>query len=157
MDIRKDNLKTLWFEDKAGNCVGEPDFKNEHTVPKKAVYQVTIFPTELTTTYLKLTPEEGEEIGSRKVYSGTSSWPEDLVLAIANSDDYFSLSEAIIIAGTSCERCMNVLAFEYGLDWGYAEGSEEWGKTNTSCQFCEGIIVGKAENTPFLSERDDSE
>ena len=156
MDIRKDNLKTLWFEDKDGNCVGEPYFKNEPTVPKKAVYQVTRFPTELTTTCLKLTPEEGEEIGSRKVYSGTSSWPEDLVLAIANSGDY-SLSASIIIAATSCERCMNVLAHKYGLDWGYAEGSEEWRKTNTSCQFCEGIIVGKAENTPFLSERDDSE
>ena len=32
---------------------------------------------------------------------------------------------------------MNVLADKYGLDWGYEEGSEEWKKTGTSCQFCE--------------------
>ena len=57
-------------------------------------------------------------------------------MAIANSGDY-SLTEAIIIAATSCERCMNVLALKYGLNWGYEEGSEEWEKVGTSCQFCE--------------------
>ena len=190
MDIRKKDLKTLWFEDENGYCVGEPDFKSEPNVPKNATYQVSRFPTELTTTHLKLTkqgevdncdhpqkyieatdgwvegmygrkcnkcggtqvkkeghhwPEKWDGTGSREVCSGTSSWPEDLALAIANSDDYFSLSEAIIIVGTSCERCMNALAFEYGLDWGYEEGSEEWEKTNTSCQFCEGSNVGSQE------------
>ena len=187
MDIRKDDLKTLWFEDKDGNCIGEPDFKSEPTVPNNTKYQVSRFPNELTTRCVKLIhqedvdkcnhpkkhirktdgwvdgilgrectlcggtqnrrvknpwPEKWEGSNSHEVYSGTSSWPEDLALAIANSDDYFSLSEAIIIAATSCERCMNALASEYGLDWGYEEGSEEWEKTNTSCQFCKRTIVG---------------
>ena len=186
MDIRKDNLKTLWYEDADGNYISEPEFKNKPTVPDKAVYQVSRFPTELTETCLKITkqeevdncdhprkdiretdgwsegiygikcnkcggtqiriegqpwPEEWDGTGSREVYSGTSSWPEDLALAIANSGDY-SLSTSITIAATSCERCMNVLAHKYELEWGYEEGSEDWKKTNTSCQFCEGIIVG---------------
>ena len=186
MDIRKGNLRTLWYEDTDGNIICSPYFEGEPTIPEKAVYQVSRFPTELTETCLEITeqeevdncdhlrkyiretcgwiegvkgrkcnkcggtqirmerqpwPEEWEGTGSREIYSATSSWSEDLVLAIANSGDY-SLSASIIIAATSCERCMNVLAHKYGLDWGYEEGSEDWKKTNTSCQFCEGTIVG---------------
>ena len=63
-------------------------------------------------------------------------WSDDLALSIANNSEY-SLSEAIIISATSCERCMNSLAHKYGLDWGYEEYSEEWQKTGTSCSFCE--------------------
>ena len=80
--------------------------------------------------------KEWNASGSREVYSIDSSWSEDLALALANSGDY-TLSEAIIIAAKSCERCMNVLANKYGLDWGYDEGSEKWNKCGTSCEFCE--------------------
>jgi hypothetical protein len=73
--------------------------------------------------------------GSREVFAFNSGWNDDLALAIANSGDY-TLSEAIIIAARSCERCMNALAHKYGLDWGYEEGSEEWKKCGTSCDFC---------------------
>jgi len=73
--------------------------------------------------------------GSREVISFNSSWSEDLVLALVNSGDY-TLSESIIISANSCERCMNALAYKYGLDWGYKEGSEEWEKCGTSCEFC---------------------
>ena len=83
-----------------------------------------------------LWPKKWTGGGSKTIVSFNSSWSEDLVLSIANSGDY-SLSEAIIIAATFCERCMNVLAYKYGLDWGYEEGSKEWQGVGTSCQFCE--------------------
>ena len=80
-------------------------------------------------------PEEWRVYGSRELFSGDSTWPEDLVLSMANSKDY-SLSESILIAGDCCERCMNALAFKYGLTWGYEENSEEWKKSKTCCEFC---------------------
>lgn len=62
---------------------------------------------------------------------------EDVILAMANSGDY-TLSEAIILYATSCERCANALIYKYlnGAD-GYEEYSEEWKKCNTSCKYCE--------------------
>lgn len=61
---------------------------------------------------------------------------EDVILAMANSGDY-TLSEAIVVFANACERCMNVLAYNYtnGSD-GYAEYSDEWKKANTECNFC---------------------
>jgi hypothetical protein len=80
-------------------------------------------------------PEKWDAYGSRSVGEGHSSWSEDLVLAMANSGD-FSLSESILIAANACERCMNALAHEYGLDWGYPEFGPEWKKSATECDFC---------------------
>ncbi len=61
---------------------------------------------------------------------------EDVILAMVHSGDY-TLSEAIVVYGSACERCMNVLLYKYsdGKD-GYEEYSDEWKKCNTECQFC---------------------
>jgi hypothetical protein len=59
-----------------------------------------------------------------------------LVLALVESGD-FTLDEAIIFAAEACERCTNSAANDYGLEWGYPEGSNEWEQTHTSCEFCE--------------------
>jgi len=75
---------------------------------------------------------------SYQIAAGESTWSEDLALAIANSGDY-RLGDAILISANSCERCMNALAYQYGLTWGYPEYSEEWKKCNTSCDFCSNI------------------
>ena len=48
-----------------------------------------------------------------------SSHPEDLVLGLVKKG--LTLSESILVSATSCERCMNVLAHECGIEWGYAE------------------------------------
>lgn len=80
-------------------------------------------------------PRKWEGYGSRSYFEGHSGWNESLVMAIAKSGDY-TLCESIIIAASSCERCMNSLAHKYGLDWGYEERSEEWEKCGTVCQFC---------------------
>lgn len=75
--------------------------------------------------------------GSRDMMVMNMSWSEDLVKAMADSG--ISLRKAIILAATACERCMNALAHEFGLDWGYPEFSDEWHKCNTSCEYCEGL------------------
>ncbi|MFA6088605.1 MAG: hypothetical protein WC755_01960 [Candidatus Woesearchaeota archaeon] len=80
-------------------------------------------------------PEKWEASGSKEIFSGLSTWSEDLVLAMANSRDY-TLGQSILIAANSCTRCMNSLAFKYGLSWGYDENSEEWKTSNTACNFC---------------------
>lgn len=80
-------------------------------------------------------PERWEADGARQLIHGEQGWPESLALAMANSGKW-TLSEAILIAANSCERCMNALAHEYGLDWGYPIHSENWQKANTSCAFC---------------------
>ncbi|MCX8132107.1 MAG: hypothetical protein N3I35_18660 [Clostridia bacterium] len=82
-----------------------------------------------------LWPREWKGYGSRNFFSVNQGWNEELALALVNSKEY-TLSEAIIIAATSCERCMNALAHKYGLNWGYEEYSEEWQKCGTSCIFC---------------------
>lgn len=84
-----------------------------------------------------LWPKKWNGCGAKNVFEGQSTWnDEETVLAMANSGDY-TLSEAIIIYASSCERCINVLAFTYtnGKN-GYAEYSEEWHKCGTSCEFC---------------------
>lgn len=63
-------------------------------------------------------------------------WQADLALGLCEKG--FDLKQGIIIAATSCEACMNVLAHEVGLDWGYAEGSEDHMKCGTSCHYCNG-------------------
>lgn len=80
-------------------------------------------------------PTEWDSGGSSSVGAGESGWSEDLALAMANSGDW-KLSDAILIAANSCERCMNALAHKYGLKWGYPEFGEEWRKCGTECDFC---------------------
>lgn len=84
------------------------------------------------------TEENWEATGSVPVMSGSSGWSDDLALAIANSAGV-PLHKAIVIAASACERCMNALAHEHGLDWGYPEMSEDWKKSGTVCEFCEGM------------------
>jgi hypothetical protein len=178
MLIKKEQLRTLWYEDENGKRLDNID-ENEYR-PKGAKYQVSQFPLQLVTTHLELVSQENvdkckhprkyikptygwidgivgrecklchgtqvkkkwhlwgrkwEGYGSRELFPASSGWSEDLALTLVTSGDY-TLSEAIIISARSCERCMNALAHKYGLDWGYAEGSEEWKRCGTECDFC---------------------
>lgn len=135
-DIDKSQLITLWYENEDGDkfipdleCDGNP---YENIPIDKFPYQVSQFPTVLRTSHLKCT-----EDGSKEIMVGNSSWPEELALAMANSGEY-TLSQAILVAAQSCERCLNALLNKYKCkqDNGYPEGSEQWNKSNTRCQFC---------------------
>jgi hypothetical protein len=79
-------------------------------------------------------PETWEAYGSRSIGAMEMGWNEELALGLVSKG--FSLSEAIIACATCCERCMNVMAHECGLEWGYALESEEYEKCGTSCKFC---------------------
>jgi hypothetical protein len=48
----------------------------------------------------------------------------------------FALADAILIAARACERCTNALAYAYGLQWGYHEGSDHWNNCKARCGFC---------------------
>lgn len=131
-NIDKKKLLTLWYEDENGNKYIPSHDETPSDIPiDDFPYQVSQFPTELKTTYLRCYDSRSEEVAE-----GSQTWPEDLVLAMANSGNY-SLSESILIAASSCERCLNALCHKYGLDNGYPEGSEEWKKCGTVCDFCE--------------------
>jgi len=128
--------QTLWYEDENGNKLNwSPDFTKGYNHPKKARYQVSQFPNVLRTTYLRL----NDDGTSTEIFCGNASYPQDLVLAMANSKD-FTLNEAILITANCCEKCMNSLAHMYGLSWGYPEYGEEWKKTGTSCEYCEAEV-----------------
>jgi len=95
-------------------------------------------------------PVEWTGGGSREAFRGESSYPVDLVLAMTRpTPDEIHVAEvrghtivpqpferAVIIAATSCERCLNVLLYRHGLRDGYEEGSSQWQEANTSCAFC---------------------
>lgn len=80
-------------------------------------------------------PDRWDGAGAMGLGSDRTGWREDLVLALTNNGGY-RLGEAILISARACERCMNALAHQYGLGWGYPEDSEDYQKCNTSCDFC---------------------
>ena len=97
-------------------------------------------------------PEKWKAEGSRGFFVSDSSWPTDLVLAMVrptrkelrvaierfgDEPRLFDMNDAIVLASTSCERCLNSLLWRYGLDDGYPPFSEEWYKCNTKCSICE--------------------
>lgn len=93
---------------------------------------------------LEAWPKEWDATGSRSIGAGEIGWSEDLVLAMVTAKtrppDHpaMRLGQAILVVANSCERCMNTLANQYGLDWGYEYMSEDWKKCGTICMFCEG-------------------
>jgi len=133
-NIDRSKLLTLWYEDESGNKYIPNKYDTPYDIPTdKYPYQVSQFPTVLNTNYLKC-----YDGGSKEIAQGSQSWPEDLVIAMVNSTEEYSLSEAILIAAQCCERCLNSLLYKYELG-GYSEGSEEWKECGTSCNFCEGL------------------
>ena len=147
---------TLWYEDEEGNFLGKPDYEKDPSDPfvgmgdrKKARYQVSRFPTSLRTSYVVIR----DDGSSGTVAAGESGWWEELVLAMATAKpplQKFRLSEAILIAATSCERCMNALAWRYGVTddegrpHGYPEDSDDYRDTNTQCHFCNEELHARA-------------
>lgn len=150
---------TLWYNDEAGNFVGVPDYTKPYDPfcgienREAIVYQVSRFPCQLIETHLRINPDGS----SSRVCEMTSSYWEELVIAMATALPplrRFRLSEAILIAATACERCMNALAWQYGVKdgeghiAGYPEDSEEYRDTNTQCHFCDEEMAAKAAREP---------
>lgn len=96
-------------------------------------------------------PEKWEANGSRDFMATESTWSPDLVLAMVRpSEDELAVAvqrhgeeprllgmdDAILMAATSCERCLNALLWRYGCNDGYPPYSEQWNKSNTRCGIC---------------------
>ena len=128
------NLETLWYEDQDGHRLWyNPPADELGHIPSNAKYQVSRFPRLLATNYLRL----NDDGSSTYMGSGISGFSSDLVIAMVKSGMKFD--DAVILSANSCERCMNVLAYQYGLDWGYPYLSEDWYKAGTACVFCRGV------------------
>lgn len=82
----------------------------------------------------------------KRVMGGSSTWPGDLALALATRGGY-TMHEAVLIAASLCEGCMNVAAHDYGLPWGYARGSEQHRRVGTSCEHCTRAALPDQERT----------
>ena len=80
-------------------------------------------------------PTKWQSGHSRELMTGESGWSEDLVFAIAERNGH-KVGQAILQVANSCERCMNTLAHDYGLEWGYPKESEEYNRCGTVCDFC---------------------
>lgn len=79
-------------------------------------------------------PERWEANGAREIFAGGSSASDELVTKMVR--DGMMASEAIMRASVACEGCMNVMAHESGLLWGYERGSEEHVNSRTTCELC---------------------
>ena len=135
MKIDKSKLKLgLWFTDQEGNVIPQVD----DSTPKNASFAYHCWPLEIRTECYEVRPDGGYGNKDRIFTSnahlcrGTGR----LAVAMVNSGDY-DLVEALAVLASACERCENVLWNKYlpGED-GYAEGSEEWKRCNTVCDFC---------------------
>lgn len=126
-------MKTLWYEDEngndLGNCIGEDG--NIVDKPDNARYMVSRFPTELKTYMYRLNDDDT----TKQIMESSSSWSDELVTAMVRSGE-FTAAEAILLAALACERCMNALAFDQKLSWGYKRYSEEFNNCKTECDQC---------------------
>lgn len=141
---------TLWYENSAGQKWIPPDsfYQTMEGQPEGFIYQHSQFPRQL---------EESICTREGRLATGHSSWPEDLVAAMAA--DGYTLSGAILVAAHLCERCMNAAAYDYGLKWGYPRYSESWTKAGTSCEHCGGEYerrVNRAARIPIGSLPNDA-
>ena len=75
----------------------------------------------------------------KEMITFTSTWSEDLVLALYNDKSMnLNLQECIRLVASLCEKCLNVLTYYYNLPNGYSADSKEAKKCGTSCNFCKG-------------------
>ena len=137
MKINKDKLRVgLWFTDWAGNVI---EWDGTSRKPEGAVYSRACFPLEVLEHCYRIREDGGYGEKDKLFTSGTSIWRSGgrLAVAMVNSGEY-ELDEALSIIAHSCERCLNVLFNKYlpSEDEGYEEGSDEWKKCNTECDFC---------------------
>jgi hypothetical protein len=161
------NLASLWVERENGSDkreIGYNDKGEQLECPPPTTHPIACvrFPMHVTTSYYKRR-EDGGYGGSDLIAVGGSSASEELVLAMANGANgqkQHRLRDALVICASSCERCANVLAHQYGLSWGYEEGSDAWLRCGTVCDMCRhderGQRRGHPSNAPALEESDQS-
>lgn len=124
----------MWVETKMGHKVAVDLKTGESPGPKTHPYAFARFPLEVITRIYTRT-KDGNYGGKDLCGAATSTWSPELVMALV-SRKKLPLAHAIIIAACSCERCMNILAWQCGLKWGYSPRSVCARKIGTSCDLC---------------------
>ena len=127
----------IWFEDSDGKNLGEPNYYADSPPegPEGSQYMHSQFPCQLTETILKL----NEDGSSEPVMEGNSTYPNDLVTAMVRSKEW-DVADAVMVAGQSCSRCLNVLCNRYlGEEEGFPFDSEEYWEHGTECRMCRHI------------------
>lgn len=137
-DISKCNLAHIWFETEKGakRPITDKEIRNGcfGPSPKKYPYACVRFPTTISTSIYRRN-KHGAYGGKDKIVTMESGAPGDLAVALVINHS-MRLDDALAIASTACERCMNILAYDNGLKWGYSHKSKEADKANTSCELC---------------------
>lgn len=143
MNIDKLNLECLWCESEDGASKVPVGPNGEMPPVETHPYCLSRFPLRIRTEIYKRRAD-GLYGAEDRLGSFGGSFSEPLALAMvdgANNQKSYRLMHAMIIASEACERCMNSLAYEYGLGWGYAEGSEEWLDCPSECEMCREILT----------------
>lgn len=123
----------LWYENKDGEK-WIPDFDNGMPEPPEGFkYQVSSFACQLEETYLAI-----EDGNSKEIANGHSGYWKEVVEAMVRAG--FPLDQSILIQANACARCVNVLAWEFGVG-GYALYSINWHKCGTTCRICKGLGI----------------
>lgn len=138
-DLSRFRPENLWFENKDGErwVPTEYDLRQGLTSrPKGFDHMVTRSGCDISVTYLQITRS-----GSKRIGAGNSSGNPELARALLQKIDPFwkdkrAFEKALQIASEACERCMNILAHDCGLPWGYSRDSFQASKCKTSCQLC---------------------
>lgn len=133
-------IPTLWYENDLGDR-RLPDYSGGPDMPDGFKYQWSRFPC---------TVHEDVCCSQGRIASGSMSYSPALVLALTRPTlverlrqlrrghwmPRLSLPQAILVAATSCERCMNVLLWRAGTKDGYELKSAEWTRARTCCEMC---------------------
>lgn len=73
--------------------------------------------------------------GSKEIMVGTSGMYKELIVPMVLFKN-MPIDMAMFHSAVLCERCMNSLAYELGLDNSYPEYGIEWLKVGTTCDCC---------------------
>lgn len=148
-------IPQLWYENEEG--VRWLPGLDDHEPPPEFKYQRSRFATHVTDNVLKL----NEDGTSTRLITGSQGYPGDLMIALARPSlierlkvffrtgewiKPMKVDQAILTAATACEGCMNVLAYERCLDWGYERNSPEHERVGTSCDLCKPEYVKYAKH-----------
>lgn len=161
MNLNAIHRLNLWWEDEQGRVLPANFLDVTDTPPvSEYPYACSRFPLSVQTEHYRRREDDGHYGTADRIAVGTSSANESLVLAMATGGKFrlrarvafwvrfpfastrparLTLSDAMIVASEACGRCLNALAYDYGLDWGFPEGGPEWQASPTRCPMCEGL------------------